>query len=294
VPHPRPAGKIITSKRCAPSQLACSPSALTPGITAQGGWLSAASAQLYDYQVETLFLGSSDAMRRQVLPFIAEWAAAAAPGADGDGLTLIDAACGTGRLLSFVKDNWPAMSCTAVDLSPFYLAEAKRLLAPWTGDGSRLAFLQANVEGPLPGVADASTDAVLCCYLFHELPPEARAAAAREFARVLKPGGRIFFVDSAQTGDGAANGMATANDRALSGFPRYNHEPYYDSYVATDLPALFAAEGGLMLLSSKVGWLTKVLVLEKPAAPLPGAEPSVLEAVLEPAATLPAVELASA
>ena len=30
------------------------------------GWLSADSARLYDFQVETLFLGSADTMRRQV------------------------------------------------------------------------------------------------------------------------------------------------------------------------------------------------------------------------------------
>ena len=162
-----------------------------------GGWLSKESAELYDYQVETLFLGSSDAMRRQVLPFMTAWARQAG-GPDGEGLSLLDAACGTGRLLSFVKDNLPAMRCTAVDLSPNYLDEARRTLAPWTGDGSRLTFLNGNVEGPLPGMADASLDAVLCVYLFHELPASARAAAAAEFARLLKPGGRLFFADSAQ------------------------------------------------------------------------------------------------
>ena len=31
------------------------------------GWLSQKSAELYDYQVESLFLGSADAMRRQIL-----------------------------------------------------------------------------------------------------------------------------------------------------------------------------------------------------------------------------------
>ena len=118
----------------------------------------------------------------------------------------------------------------------------------------------------MPGIADASQDAVLCCYLFHELPAAARAAAAAEFSRVLKPGGRLFFADSAQAGDGAANGMATANDRALAGFPRHSHEPFYEEYTRCDLPALFAAAGGLLLTQSRVGWLTKIMVFEKPSA----------------------------
>ena len=37
------------------------------------GWLTADSARLYDFQVETLFLGSADTMRRQVLPYVSEW-----------------------------------------------------------------------------------------------------------------------------------------------------------------------------------------------------------------------------
>ena len=42
------------------------------------GWLTADSARLYDFQVETLFLGSADTMRRQVLPYVSEWMRGAA------------------------------------------------------------------------------------------------------------------------------------------------------------------------------------------------------------------------
>ena len=55
------------------------------------GWLSADSARLYDFQVETLFLGSADTMRRQVLPFVAKWANAhhaSRGGVEGAGLNL--------------------------------------------------------------------------------------------------------------------------------------------------------------------------------------------------------------
>ena len=68
-----------------------------------------------------------------------------------------------------------------------------------------------------------------------ELPPAARKAAAAEFGRLLAPGGRLFFVDSAQQGDGERNGMPVANDMALEGFPKYNHEPYYNDYTRTQL-----------------------------------------------------------
>ncbi len=222
------------------------------------GWLSAKSAALYDYQVETLFLGSADAMRRTVLPFMAEWLA----GRDVASTQLLDAATGTGRFLSFVKDNWPALRATAVDLSPFYLDRARQeALQRWVADGS-VACVQGNVES-LPQLASGSFDGCTCVYLFHELPGAARAAAVAEFSRLLRPGGRLFFVDSAQRGDGAFNNMPTGNDRALDGFPRFAHEPYYEDYTKSDLVSLFRRQGGFKLLATKVAWVTKVLVFEK-------------------------------
>ncbi len=60
----------------------------------------------------------------------------------------------------------------------------------------------------------------MCVYLFHELPPAARAAAAAEFARVLAPGGLCVVTDSVQLGD------RPAWDDRIGGFGDFN-EPYY-------------------------------------------------------------------
>ena len=178
--------------------------------------------------METLFLGSADAMRRRALPALSRFAAE--PRFAG-GLRLFDAATGTGRFLSFALDSIPNVRATASDLSPYYLAKARDVLAPWSSQLE--AFVEANVEAvPLP---DASFDAVTCVYLFHELPGAARRAAAAEFSRLLRPGGRLFFVDSAQRGDGERSGMPTANDMALEGFPKFSHEPYYNEYTRENL-----------------------------------------------------------
>jgi hypothetical protein len=60
-----------------------------------GGWLTEESAERYDTQVEVLFKGAANAMRRQALPSIAE----AFSGRDQRKLRLIDVGCGTGRFL---------------------------------------------------------------------------------------------------------------------------------------------------------------------------------------------------
>ncbi len=64
-------------------------------------------------------------------------------------------------------------------------------------------------------------------YLFHELPPEVRRAAAAEMARVLRPGGLLVFTDSIQLGD------REQLDPNLGRFGDFN-EPYYLSYISED------------------------------------------------------------
>ncbi len=70
-----------------------------------GGWLTEESAERYDTQVEVLFKGTANAMRRRALPPLAEVFA----GRDQRKLRLIDIGCGTGRFLDFVKQAWPRL-----------------------------------------------------------------------------------------------------------------------------------------------------------------------------------------
>lgn len=211
-----------------------------------GGYLSPRSARLYDVQVETLFYGTADAMRRAALPAIAS----VVRGRDQRKLRLLDVACGTGRFLRQVRLAWPAMKLAGLDLSAAYLAEAGRHL-----DGLRAVdLIEANAEAiPLP---DESFDIVSCVYLFHELPGDVRRAVAREMSRVLKPGGLLVFVDSLQMGD------RPAWDGLLEAFPVRFHEPYFRQYAIDDLDALFAGVG-LARESESLAFLSKVIVRRK-------------------------------
>ncbi len=191
------------------------------------GYLSAASAERYDHQVEVLFGGGAAAMRRQALVPLREALLEIEGGARS--ARLLDIACGTGAFLAEIKRNHPRLAVTGIDLSAPYLAVARRRLAAW----SRTAFVEANAE-QLP-FTDSSADIVTCVYLFHELPRSARRAVAAEIARVLKPGGRLIFVDSLQTGD------EPDYDAMLDWFPVAFHEPYYASYLKEDLGRLFGA-----------------------------------------------------
>jgi ubiquinone/menaquinone biosynthesis C-methylase UbiE len=210
------------------------------------GYLSAASARRYDHQVEVLFGGGAAAMRRQALVPLrtALLEDAKSPGGGVRAARLVDIACGTGQFLAEVKRNYPRLAVTGIDLSAPYLAVARKRLAAW----SRVSLVQANAE-TLP-LADASVDVVTCVYLFHELPRRARQAVAGEIRRVLKPGGKLVYVDSLQTGD------APDYDAMLDWFPAAFHEPYYAGYLREDLDRLFGPE--MQPLGATPAYLSKV------------------------------------
>jgi len=211
------------------------------------GWLTAASAERYDMQVETLFTGAGGPMRRAALPFIGE----ALERCDLASARLIDLGCGTGGFLADVKDNWPDLSVCALDLSPAYLGKAHATLGRWKD----VAFIEANAEAT--GLEDAAFDVVTAAYLFHELPPAARKNVAAEISRLLKPGGALILLDTIQYGD------EPGFDILLENFPRGFHEPYYDSYCRTDLTTLFAG-AGLRRGAERVAFLSKASVYLKP------------------------------
>jgi len=190
------------------------------------GYLSRASAERYDHQVEVLFGGGAAAMRRQALVPL-RTALRDRPGGAG-AASLLDIGCGSGAFLREVKRNYPRLAVTGLDLSAPYLAVARRWLADW----SRVELVEAAAEA-MP-LAAAQFDVVTCLYLFHELPPRVRRAVAAEIRRVLKPGGTLIFVDSLQTGD------TPDYDALLTYFPLAFHEPYYLSYLAESLDEFFS------------------------------------------------------
>ena len=222
------------------------------------GWLSNESARLYDFQVETLFLGSSDAMRRRCLPHLNRYLKTQKKNAK-----LLDVATGTCRFLTFVRDDNPDLECTAQDLSPFYLAKARENHKAFDKNGGKFTLLEANAED-MSTLKDGSFDAVTCVYLFHELPPEAQKNVVKEMSRVLKPGGKLFFVDSAQRGDGKRINMEKEIDQALENFPVFSHEPYYRAYSELDLKSLFKEIGGLDCEVEELAWVSKTMVFQKP------------------------------
>ena len=211
-----------------------------------GGWLTEESARLYDTQVEVLFTGAADVMRRAALAEVGR----ELRGRDQRHLRYLEAACGSGRFLRQTLDAFPRLNAEAFDLSPSYCEAARDSVHDWPHVQVSVADIVATPY------ADASFNIAANICLFHELPPPVRRQAAAELARIIKPGGLLVFADSVQRDD------APAFSASIERFPDLFHEPYYRSYLKTDLKALFA-EAGFTPERESVSFLTKVIAFRR-------------------------------
>ncbi|MEM8715501.1 MAG: class I SAM-dependent methyltransferase [Cyanobacteria bacterium P01_G01_bin.4] len=213
------------------------------------GYLSDRSAELYDLQVELLFGGSADIMRRRVIRPIIDTV-----GLPDKSTRILDVACGTGRTLRMLRGAFPEAKLFGTDLSPAYLRKANQLLSELPGELPQL--LQANAE-ELP-FADEAFDIVTSVFLFHELPGEARQNVINEAARVLKPGGLIVICDSIQMDD------SPELNELMDSFDTTFHEPYYRDYIRDDLGQRLQT-AGCKMLDTEVHFMSRYNIARKPA-----------------------------
>ncbi len=102
---------------------------------------------------------------------------------------LLDAASGKGTSAIFLVERF-GCHVVGIDYSAQNAADA-HALATSRGLSTRVRFEQGDAEH-LP-CADSSFDAIICECAFCTFPD--KTAAAREFARVLRPGGRVGLSD---------------------------------------------------------------------------------------------------
>lgn len=210
------------------------------------GWLSDDSAEIYDHQVEALFTGAADAMRRLALAELV----AEIHGQDQRQVQVLDLACGTGRFMRQMMSAMPKLGLTGLDLSPPYAEAARKNVRRWP----HVDVVEGAAED-LP-FEDESIDHLISIYLFHELPPRIRPQVLAEAARVLKPGGTFIIADSLQFGDNPGV------DGFLEYFPEGFHEPYYKGYLNWAFDPHMEAVG-FTPERLKLAFLTKVRVWRK-------------------------------
>jgi ubiquinone/menaquinone biosynthesis C-methylase UbiE len=216
------------------------------------GYLSEDSAELYEHQVELLFSGTADAMRRSFIKDLILALAGSESFADVKTrpLNFLEIACGTGRTTRFMRLSFPQSTITATDISAPYLKVAQKKLQ----DLKNINFLRTDAT-QLP-FKDESFDGIYNVFLFHELPKPERLKVLKEASRVLKPGGHIAIVDSLQLGD------RPEFDSHLERFPVDFHEPFYTDYIKSPLNEVLK-EAGFEVAKVGQAFLAKFIIARK-------------------------------
>lgn len=207
------------------------------------GYLSDNSARLYEQQVDILFTGLADIMRRCFFPYVIKHFT-------NPSMKILEMACGTGRGSEMLKVVFPEAEFTLNDLSPHYLNYSRSKEALRDQD-----FICGEAQN-LSGLSDQLFDLTFHIYLFHELPEDERRAVLKEQIRLTKKEGLIVICDSLQAKD------RPDLKEVLEDFPRRYHEPFYKNYLKDDL------EGELKKLGLKVVHkenvlLTKCIIAKK-------------------------------
>jgi len=209
------------------------------------GYLSKNSASLYDQQVDILFSGLADNMRRCFLPFLTEYFKNTQKN-----LSILEMAAGTGAGTEQLITLFPDAEITLNDLSPYYLEISKEKFRNYnfnylTGEAHHLSNLQPD-----------SFDLSFHIFLFHEIPREVRKKVLQEQIRLAKKDGLIVIVDSLQISD------RPEWKEILEDFPKKYHEPFYKDYINQDLDSLLE-ELNLEVLHKEKVLLTKCIITKK-------------------------------
>ncbi|MEB3234328.1 MAG: methyltransferase domain-containing protein [Cyanobacteriota bacterium] len=216
------------------------------------GYLSDTSASLYDLQVEILFNGNADPMRRRVLAPLTQGLRAFSDRPAGQ-LRVLDVATGTGRTLRQIRGALPQAQLVGLDLSHAYLRQANRWLSQLPGELPQR--VQGNGEA-LP-FADASMQGATCVFLLHELPAAARQNVINDIFRVVEPGGVLVLADSVQLAD------SPQFELVMDNFRKAFHEPYYPDYIRDDIEARLQ-QAGFEAISGATHFMSRVWQARKP------------------------------
>jgi ubiquinone/menaquinone biosynthesis C-methylase UbiE len=205
------------------------------------GYLSDTSAWLYEHQVELLFRGLANPMRRRILKPMSEALSKV------DNPRILELACGTGTFTRQLAKTFPHSRITAIDLSPNYIHYAKKRFL----DMEHVDFMVADSEH-LPFM-DQKYDAVVSVFLHHELPQKVRERVIDQSLRVLKPNGFWGLVDSIQLNDDPELNWA------IEAFPKTFHEPFFTNYIKKDLLKYVKRHHPERQFKQKTHLLSKVL-----------------------------------
>jgi SAM-dependent methyltransferase len=110
-----------------------------------------------------------------------------------DGARVLDVGCGGGWAVVQLAERFPEISCVGIDLEPYSVDLARRLIA----ERGLAGRCQARVQSVDQLGEDGTYDVATSFLVVHEIAPARKAGAFAAVARALKPGGYFLIFDEA-------------------------------------------------------------------------------------------------
>ena len=108
-----------------------------------------------------------------------------------EGCRVLDVGCGGGWAVVQLAERFPDITCVGIDLEPYSVELAQRLIA----ERGLTGRCQARLESADQLGEDASFDVATSFLVVHEIAPARKQEALSAVARALKPGGFFLIFD---------------------------------------------------------------------------------------------------
>jgi SAM-dependent methyltransferase len=110
-----------------------------------------------------------------------------------DGARVLDVGCGGGWAVVQIAERFPETTCVGIDLEPYSVALAQRLIA----ERGLAGRCQARTRSVDRLGEDGTYDVATSFLVVHEIAPTLKAAAFAAVGRALRPGGYFLIFDEA-------------------------------------------------------------------------------------------------
>jgi len=208
------------------------------------GYASEDSAKLYSQQVEILFGGTAQLMRKLIVK-----AALGNFGSD-EKINVLDIGCGLGEASLLIENVFSKALIEATDISNEYINFAKK-----HNSSDRIKY--SKMDGTsLRKKYEKKFDLTYQVFLSHELPKKEREEVILSQIKSLKPGGIGIVLDSLQLDD------KPSWNEVLLDFPKRYHEPFYKNYIKNNLEK-FLQEQNVKILKTEYALFSKCVSFKK-------------------------------
>jgi ubiquinone/menaquinone biosynthesis C-methylase UbiE len=154
-----------------------------------------------------------------------------------ESMDYLDCGCGPGRLIERLKDEYPGLNCTGLEMDPI-LVEAANLKLQGRGY-TDCTILQGTAEES--GLLEKSFDFITMRLVLEHVPDP--TLALRELRKLLKPGGRIFIISNDFENHTRTWPSVPELDALYEAYRAHRSEDQGDPCIGRRVPRLLAGAG---------------------------------------------------